>query len=72
MTPKEKADYLLTKMISQTWNFSSHHLNTLAAKQCCIVAVDEILIALQLADTAYDLIPSLDYWHEVKKEIELL
>jgi hypothetical protein len=75
MNAKEKANFLVNEMINQTWNFSSHHLNTLAAKQCSIVAINEIikelievnsLFGLELEDNL------LSYWNDVKKEIELL
>lgn len=40
------------------------------AKQCAIIAVDEIEKALGKADTAYDLLPSIEYWQQVRSEIE--
>lgn len=63
MTPKEKAEDLYGKMRID--------LAPILAKQCALIAVDEILemdlpILEEDADTFYD------YWEEVKQEIEKL
>ena len=67
MTPKEKAFELVQKMRvhSPVWEIKGD------AKQCALIAVDEILemdlpILEEDADTFYD------YWEEVKQEIEKL
>jgi hypothetical protein len=61
MTPKEKAEELYNKM----YDFS---IFDESAKQCALIAVDEILKicvdSLGLTD--------LDYWQDVKEEIEKL
>ena len=55
MTPKEKAEELYIEY----W----HLLNdSRIAKQCALIAVDEILSLLPLANR--------DYWEEVKQELE--
>jgi hypothetical protein len=58
MTPKEKAEELFTKFSSNTVHYD-------AAKQCALIAVDEILkvIHTNMEDK---------YWQEVKQEIEKL
>ena len=87
MTPKEKAEQLFNKFIiiddlsDSTGNslyFNAH------AKQCAIVAVDEIILSRkddsQFDDTLwaggsdmYTMHPMyLNYWQEVKQEIENL
>ena len=58
-TPKEKAEELLDKMTMEIGKFN--------AKQCAIIAVDEILMAIQ--DLPLDEV-NWDYWQEVKQEIQ--
>jgi hypothetical protein len=59
MTPKEKAQDLVNKMLQ----FTDWHEGD--AKQCALIAVDEIIKSNAM------LPPNLN-WLEVKKEIELL
>ena len=59
MTPKEKAKELYSKMFPK-----SGVVFKLQAKQCALVAVDEIIKALGTVDKMY--------WEEVKQEIEKL
>ena len=72
---KEKAKKLVNKYF---YLFSVELENTIdnyEAKQCALIAVDEILEQLDeiLNITAGNYIYKiLDYWQEVKKEIELL
>lgn len=71
MTPKEKAEYLVDKMVS-TYEITSDFCYNSTAKQCALIAVDEIL-----DDDVYDMSEDLFekrilYWEEVKKEIQNL
>lgn len=59
MTPKQKAAYLIVKYMSKVVNMKT-------AKECALVAVDEIKTLLYNADRMYQ----YDYWYEVKQEIE--
>ena len=59
MTPKEKAEELVHRMELYTGND--------IAKQCALIAVDEILKRNQPIQGHF-----WDYWEQVKKEIELL
>jgi hypothetical protein len=59
MTPKEKAQELVDK-----FNYESKHYLMLDAKQCALIAVDEILNLLPLANR--------NFWRQVKHEIENL
>jgi hypothetical protein len=72
MTPKEKAKELYNKF----YNTSSHphHVESRKnnAKQCALIAVDEILKAVDNPDETYLMQHSVNYWSEVKQEIELL
>ena len=72
MTPKEKAKELIDKF-DETMEF---YVPARYAKQCALIAVDEII-----SNTPYGfysgIIPAykgtdLDYWQEVKQEIEKL
>lgn len=76
MTPQEKAKELADKFYQTTPNES--WFNTPAglqeeykaweqSKQCALVAVDEILNVL-----SKDINPLVNYWFEVKQEIEKL
>lgn len=63
MTPKEKAQDLYGKMRID--------LAPILAKQCALIAVDEIIKAI---DWHYYETPNneIQYWEEVKQEIEKL
>ena len=62
MTPKEKAEELVTKMLKELFDLD-------LAKQCALIAVDEIL---NLASFYNDTQGEVTYWTEVKQEIENL
>jgi hypothetical protein len=66
MTPKEKAAELIVN-----YQLKCKSLNYDEAKQCAIIAVDEILFALKY-DMNEPTDGSIKYWIEVKKEIENL
>jgi hypothetical protein len=68
MTPKEKAKELYFKMHSQEQIVSKE------AKQCALIAVDEIINEYPNAKPmiVYMTNPRVRYWEEVKKEIEAL
>lgn len=60
MTPKEKAKELVDK-----FNYYDKHYLMLDAKQCALIAVDEII-----KSHTYGLSTELkNYWQEVKQEI---
>jgi hypothetical protein len=60
MTPKEKAEELVTKMLKELFDLD-------LAKQCALIAVDEIL---NLASFYNDTQGEVTYWTEVKQEIK--
>ena len=65
MTPKEKAIQLLGKYETlMMWDKSVTNLFPVA-KKCTLLAVDEIILSMWI-DTG------IDYWNEVKSEIEKL
>jgi hypothetical protein len=77
MTPKEKAKDLINKYIKPTikWNPINdvgYYNDINAAKQCALIAVDEILKTNPYEWDGEDLNSNIDYWQEVKQEIEAL
>jgi len=69
MTPKEKAKELFNKMVA-TYDITSDFCYDSTAKQCALIAVDEI-ISIKLLWYQKDT-KELNYWQEVKNEIEKL
>jgi len=67
MTPKEKAEELLERMTVHHW---TDVCDSEGAKQCALIAVDEILNSLSYKISSN--IEELDYYNEVRKEIENL
>jgi hypothetical protein len=64
MSPKEKAEELIRRFYS---------IGAIECKQCALIAVDEVLIAIPEAsdyDSRYN--HELVYWQLVKEEIEKL
>lgn len=71
MTPKEKAEELIDKFRSNIISFLSDNMKDQNAKQCALIAVDEIFFALKYnLDGATS--GSVKYWQEVKQEIKNL
>jgi hypothetical protein len=85
MTPKEKAEKLLKKMLGKNPNRQDgiSRIDVIQAKQCALIAVDEILneipeffkdsIQTFKGDIKID-VPncSYDFWKQVKHEIQKL
>ena len=70
MTPKEKAKELIKRYYRDS-DLLVEDLSWIQAKECALIAVDEILEeALGLDDNDYQ--SKYDYWLEVKQEIEKL
>jgi hypothetical protein len=72
MTPKQKAEELVEKM----WVYALPNENGTCqknAKQCALIAVDNIILANPHSNPFNtDVYSTMDYWIEVKKEIEKL
>jgi hypothetical protein len=70
MTPTEKAYELYNKFLYIPFKNERFNAKDLEAKQCALIAVDEILNACkqEIVNTYFDDI----YWLEVKKEIQKL
>jgi hypothetical protein len=81
MTPKEKAEELIVKMSIHDRDVHPHFTHYIA-KQCALIAVDEILgLWIQLFHTLkqetiisgkVELSAIYIYWQEVKQEIDKL
>ena len=78
MTPKEKALELVNKFMS--YADSNHYGSIASAKQCALIAVDEIIkyhdefmdvVRYELPSNIVAVIP-YKYWDDVKQEIEKL
>jgi hypothetical protein len=75
MTPKEKADDLIDKFLPHT---KVYHEATGwedyfdSAKECALIAVDEILEELPEGSIDYGISSRRRYWEEVKEELEKL
>lgn len=89
MTPREKAEELVEKFIEHTQEWSEldgYIVNEYNAKQCALIAVDEImdapnskrnysymeLITEDAPDTSWFWNQFDDFWNDVKDEIEKL
>ena len=74
MTPKEKAKELIDKFKNRSIELGETH-SQLMAEANALIAVDEIDLLLQKStpkDDPYANLSSLEYWQEVKQEIEKL
>ena len=69
MTPKEKAMQMTEKYIAPTMDrrLCGYIQSILVAKQCALIALDEILNTGKDVDEFCD-----SYWQDVKQEIEKL
>jgi hypothetical protein len=72
MTPKQKANSLCMKFLIQTTTDIPYGINKTIAKQCALIAVDEIIASNPIAFDEEDNCIAKQWWKEVKKEIELL
>jgi uncharacterized membrane protein len=68
MSPKEKAEELVNKMYVNQWRSNTMDYKT--AKQCALIAVDEILHSRPIITDSQ--VEYQNYWQEVKQEIEKL
>ena len=80
MTPKEKAQDLISKYVHLTKQTSGANGTIYNSKQCALIAVDELIkyhddlmdvVRYELPSNIVAVIP-LKYWEDVKKEIEAL
>ena len=72
MTSKEKAKELFTSyliLFPEFYNDLEYGYNDVKAKQCALIAVDELIEEAYFTDGYYN---RQDYWKEVKQAIENL
>lgn len=77
MTPKEKAKELFDKMFYAKSEDGYHSVNSYRAKQCALIAVDEVLNSNPCCEDSdrggnFQWASNEYYWQEVKQEIEKL
>jgi hypothetical protein len=63
MNPKQKAAYLVLKYMSKV-------VSKQVAKECALVAVDEIIANIEPSISIDVIEARVKYWQEVKQEIE--
>ena len=66
MTPKERADRLYQKMTVDMM------IDKWQTKQCALAAIDMITDEIAFQNVGYNAIARMDYWKEVRNEIEKL
>ena len=71
MTPKEKAKELVDKFYYIPNSQGIFMMQDYQAKQCALIAVDEILNTIEYSSQA-DELSKVNYWQEVKQQIENL
>jgi archaellum component FlaG (FlaF/FlaG flagellin family) len=72
MTPKEKANKLCMRFLIQTTTDIPYGINKAIAKECALIAVDEILESNPTKINCDSSELNYGYYIQVKKEIELL
>jgi hypothetical protein len=72
MTAKEKAQELVDKFRTEITSFLGDNMKKINAKKCALVAVDELIKIHYLLTTTQNTSPSINYWKEVKQEIQNL
>ena len=75
MTPKEKASKLVSEYLIhfvEFYNEKEYGYNNDKSKQCALIAVDEILDDDMYGMEEEHFEKRINYWEEVKKEIEKL
>ena len=75
MTPKEKAIELVHKFCSTTEGYYKSKKNLRNAKQCTLIAVNEILDGYEFDSLDIEhkrIMDNINFWDEVKQEIEKL
>jgi hypothetical protein len=78
MEPKEQAKRLFNKFVAKVQGVEGGILNTNLAKQCAKIIVDEMIAELQCINTMYSrkvknfysIANYVEYWEDVKHEIE--
>ncbi len=67
MKPEEKADELIRKYYTWGIRKEGQSLSWIESKECALIVVDELIENTLSFDTLM-----IQYWNEVKKQIELI
>lgn len=71
MTPRSMADYLLIKFkLSESRDGYNDVRDYHAANRCALIAAEEIIKIIKTLDDSYWHSDTLEFWEQVKKEIE--
>ncbi len=72
MTPKDKAEELITKFIPHVrWKMGQENVRHIA-KECAHITVDEILADIDDPEICSQNQLAIDYWRAVKRKIDKL
>jgi hypothetical protein len=71
MSPKEKAQQLFDLMFEEIYNKGMYD-DLYRAKQCALIAVDEIIANIEPSVSMDVISARIKYWEQVKQEIEKL
>lgn len=73
MTPKEKCNELIVKIMSiELADDRIPKITFNQAKECALIAVDEILKSLPPFEYGLEFVAKIEFWNNVKKEIKAL
>jgi hypothetical protein len=72
MTPQEKANQLVNVYYNGIMSFLTNNMKLENAKKCALIAVDEILDVDCCDMSEAYFYNHIEYWQEVKQEIEKL
>ena len=80
MTPKEKAKELIEMFIffasdeetTEDGFMYSEAMRIFNAKQCALIAVDEVINQCRVMDGGFSFEKEMEFWQRVKREIENL
>jgi hypothetical protein len=73
ITPQEKAEELIDKLIKPMIHLHQYPICLEAAIECALIAVDEVIDCCKQYDELNETyVTQIDYWMEVKNEIEKL
>jgi hypothetical protein len=72
MSPQERARELVSKYRNIIMSFLSDRMKKENAKECAIIAVDEIISNIEPSVSMDVISARINYWEQVKKEIEKL
>jgi hypothetical protein len=83
MTPKEKAVELVRKCWIEVNDIAENSISWRQGKKCAVICVQEILnnldlihkpeyVSILIDDDYIDIYQAIEYWNEVKTEIEKL